>query len=226
MTRSTHLTRRALAIGAAVALGLTLLPAAPASAANQRVASSFFGMHDFNPVSWPAATVGTVRLWDSGVTWRDIEPSNGVFDFSRLDAQVDSARANGARVLLVLGQTPRFHATKPGRRGSYGPGAASMPTKASWTRYVTTVVKRYKGRGVDYQVWNEANVSGYWQGTASQMAQLTQRTSRIVNATTRRPRWCRRRSRPDSPASARGCARSTRSASAARRSRRTSTPCR
>ena len=185
MTRTIQLSRRLLAVAIAVGVGLALLPAAPAAAANQRIGSTFFGMHDSNPATWPNAPVGTVRLWDSGVSWREIERSNGVFDFTRLDEQVAAARANGARVLLVLGQTPRFHATKPVRRGSYGVGAVSMPTKASWTRYVSTVVRRYKGRGVDYQVWNEANVSGYWRGTPAQMAKLTQWTSRIVNSNDR-----------------------------------------
>jgi polysaccharide biosynthesis protein PslG len=182
MTRSTALSRRLLAVAAAVGLGLTLLPAAPASAtASQRVAPTFFGMHDGDPTTWPNATIGEIRLWDAGVSWREIERSNGVFDFTRLDAEVAAARAHGARVLLVLGQTPRFHSTKPGKLGSYGLGAASMPTQTSWTNYVFKVVNRYKGRGVDYQVWNEANVSGYWNGTAAQMAKLTRITSRVVN---------------------------------------------
>jgi hypothetical protein len=182
MTRTIHISRRLLAVVIAVGVGLALLPAAPASAASQRIGSTFFGMHDFNPVTWPAAPVGTARLWDSGVNWRNIEKTNGVFDFGRLDQQVAAARAHGASVLLVLGQTPRFHSTQPGKRGSYGLGAASMPRKAAWKKYVTTVVRRYKGRGVDYQVWNEANVVGYWRGTPAQMAKLTQWTSRIVNA--------------------------------------------
>jgi hypothetical protein len=182
MTRTIHMSKRLFAVVIAVGVGLALLPAAPASAASQRVTSTFFGMHDSNLATFPAAPVGTARLWDSGVTWREIETSPGVFNFTRLDEQVAAARANGARVLLVLGQTPRFHATQPGKRGAYGPGAASMPHEAAWKKYVTTVVRRYKGRGVDYQVWNEANVSGYWQGTPAQMAKLTQWTSRIVNS--------------------------------------------
>ena len=165
MTRYTAMPRRLLAVAAAVGLGLTLLPAAPASAtASQRVAGTFFGMHDGDPTTWPSATIGEIRLWDSGVNWRQIETSNGVFNFTHLDAEVAAARAHGARVLLVLGQTPRFHSTKPGKRGSYGLGAASMPTQTAWTNYVFKVVNRYKGRGVDYQVWNEANVAA--TGTA------------------------------------------------------------
>lgn len=185
MTSSPHVTRplvrRLFALAVTVGLGLTLMPATPAQAtANQRVRAAFFGMHDGDPTSWPTAPVGSIRLWDTGVTWRQIETAEGVFDFSRLDAQVAAARSRGAQVLLVLGQTPRFHSTRPGLRGTYGLGAASMPTYAAWTRYVAKVVARYRGRGVDYQVWNEANVRGYWNGTPAQMAKLTKWTSRIV----------------------------------------------
>ena len=84
-------------------------------------------------------------------------------------------RARTARACSSCsGQTPRFHSTKPAKRGSYGLGAASMPTETSWKNYVYEGGPRYKGRGVDYQVWNEANVKGYWNGTAAQMAKLTQ----------------------------------------------------
>jgi len=181
MTRISKFSRRLLAVGTAVGLGLTLLPPVPASATTARVPSYFFGMHDGDPVTWPKAPVGAVRLWDAGVNWRQIETSKGVYDFSRLDAEVDAARSHGATVLVVLGQTPRFHSTTPNKRGSYGLGAAGMPTQTAWKNYVYQVVHRYRGRGVDYQVWNEANVSGYWQGTASQMATLTKLTSQVVN---------------------------------------------
>jgi hypothetical protein len=137
-------------------------------------------MTDFDPVSWPQAKVGAIRLWDSGVTWRQIETSPGNFDFTALDAQVGMARKQGAEVLLVLGQTPTFHATRPKTASYAGLGAASMPTLGSWKNYVAKVVRRYKGKGVDYQVWNEANVAGFWNGTAKQMATLTKVTSQVV----------------------------------------------
>src|SRR6187200_16844 len=119
MTHCAVLSRRLLAVGAAVGIGLMLLPAAPAGAATSRIPGSFFGMHNGEHVSYPTAPVGAVRLWDSGVSWRDIETAPGRYDFTPVDAQVNAARAHGATVLLVLGQTPRFHSTKPGTPGTY-----------------------------------------------------------------------------------------------------------
>lgn len=139
------------------------------------VNSYLFGVHDANPVGdgWPAAPVASLRVWDVGATWRDIEPSEGQYDFSTLDAMVSTAEANGADALVVLGQTPSFHAVNPDAASFYGPGASSMPRMAAWQRYVGAVGTRYRGRAVSFQVWNEANVIGFWSGTQRQMAQLT-----------------------------------------------------
>ncbi len=181
MTRSRSVLLARLAAAAlSVGLATSLLPAPTAVAATPRVKSAFFGMTDNDPTSWPTEPVGAVRLWDTGTTWRDIETSQGVFDFSRLDAQVAAARSHGARVLIVLGQTPRFHALKPNASSYYGRGAASVPTLASWKNYVGKLVRRYKGRGVDYQIWNEANVLGFWAGTPAKMAELTKVAAKIV----------------------------------------------
>lgn len=135
----------------------------------------FFGMHDSDPVgeSWPDAPVGSLRVWDSGAVWNQIETAPGTYDFSRLDEIVKTARKHDAEILIVLGQTPTFYASRPKRVGSYGPGASSMPDLDAWKAYVRAVAQRYPEPDVSFQVWNEANVEGYWSGTPRQMAKLT-----------------------------------------------------
>ena len=128
----------------------------------------------------PDAPVGALRLWDSGTSWRDLEPARGQFSWGGLDTAVAAAERVHARPLLVLGQTPTFYATNPDEQGAYGAGAASVPDLAAWRRYVTAVVQRYGDR-LDYQVWNEADVGGYWSGTAKQMAQLTVTAGQIIH---------------------------------------------
>lgn len=173
--------RTLLAAAVAGAVGATLAPATPAAAVSVTVDKRFFGLHDTDASSWPALSVGSIRLWDAGVSWRDIETSPGVYDFSRLDAQVARANAAGAEVTLVLGMTPDFYATAGG-------GKTSMPSDAAWTSYVHAVVTRYGASAASprrisaYQVWNEANVTGYWTGTPQQMAHLTALTYATVKA--------------------------------------------
>ncbi|WP_167305924.1 GH39 family glycosyl hydrolase [Nocardioides euryhalodurans] len=188
MSLNAHRSVRALvALGLAPLLVLsTLLASAPAQA--QKIRPTFFGMHDglISSGSIPGVELGAVRLWDSGTSWRQIETANGVFDFTATDQAVENAEAAGLRPMLVLGQTPRFHATKRNAAGAYGRGATSMPRIAAWTRYVGRVAQRY-GNRVDYQIWNEPNVKNYWTGTTAQMAKLTATAStRIKRAAGRR----------------------------------------
>ncbi len=149
----------------------------------------FFGMHDSDPVgeSWPRGPVGSLRIWDSGAVWSQVETAPGSYDFSRLDALVEAARAHDASALIVLGQTPTFHSRKPKKVGAYGNGAASMPRMKAWKAYVAAVVERYNAPDVSFQVWNEANVEGYWNGSYRQMARLTAAARTVVDSVTPTP---------------------------------------
>jgi hypothetical protein len=171
--------RNLLAAVVVAMLAMALLPALPAAGNTVKYDNRLFGVHDSGLGSLGHGTVGSIRLWDAGTTWRDIERSPGQYDFSRLDQIVTSAQARNIEVTLVLGMTPDFYATAGG-------GATSMPSDlGAWTRYVTTVVNRYKSwngrRGIAaYQVWNEANVRNFWTGSPMQMAQLTRATWHAV----------------------------------------------
>jgi len=149
---------------------------------NTAIQSTFFGTHDHDPVAtWPDGPVGSLRAWDAGVTWREIETAPGAYDFGRLDAIVGNAEAHDSDVLLVLGQTPAFDALDPSAEGFYGAGASSPPKLSAWKDYVHAVASRYAGRPVVLQVWNEANVPGFWSGTQQQMADLTKAARDVVD---------------------------------------------
>ena len=154
----------------AAAFAAALLTPAPAARAESiHVPRSFFGMHDGSTLSYDRMTFGAVRLWDAGVTWKDIETSPGTYDWTRLDSLVTAAQAHRVRVMLVLGMTPSFYADSP-----------TLPPTAldHYAAYVRATMERYRDfdgrRGISaYQVWNEGNVSTFWTGTPHQLANLT-----------------------------------------------------
>lgn len=54
-----------------------------------------------------------IRIWDIGVTWRDIHLGVDVYDWSRLDAVVGQIEGMGARITYVVGATPQWLAKDP-----------------------------------------------------------------------------------------------------------------
>jgi hypothetical protein len=177
-------------IGLLALLAFTLIAtlvtvSAPAHA--QKVKAPFFGMHDTQIVngSVPTVKVGSIRLWDTGTRWVDIEtqaptspllpgqPVQRHYDgIGKLDAAVTNAQNAGLRPLVVLGQTPSYYASAP----------SGMPNDLSaWTDYVSFLASRY-GTSVDYQIWNEPNISQFWSGTPAQMATLTAAASRTLDS--------------------------------------------
>ncbi|MHB1067592.1 MAG: hypothetical protein ACYC2Z_09250, partial [Candidatus Nanopelagicales bacterium] len=119
--------------------------------------------------AWPDRNVpiGSLRLWDAGTNWSQVEAVKGVYDWVALDTALKTAERNGIDdVLLVLGGTPTWNASRV-RPGDYPvPGAASAPRSlAAWDAFVSAVVKRYAGRITAYQVWNEASLAMFWNGT-------------------------------------------------------------
>ena len=189
--RSARLLPRALVAAlTAAALTAVLAPVTPASAVSVTIDKRFFGVHDTDPVSWPLVPAGSMRLWDTGTTWADLEPAEGVYDWARLDAIVTAAQARNAELTLVLGQTPAW-ADDP---ASQGVGPQYMPRMDAWTAYVAAVVNRYKSwngrRGIAaYQVWNETNITNYWaqnpQNSPQKMGLLTQAAYGTVKAADR-----------------------------------------
>ena len=122
--------------------------------------------------SWPPVSLGMVRIWDDGSTWADLEPAPGEWNFSALDRQVTEAHSKGARVLYVLGQTPRWASSLPDSHDIYGAGAPAPPADLQlWRNYVSTVVSRYKGEISAYEIWDEADASTF-DGSPQEMVEL------------------------------------------------------
>jgi hypothetical protein len=157
------------------ALVVTLAPTVRAEAADVHVPRHYFGLHDGSMEAYRHLDFGALRLWDSHVTWRDIETSPGVYDWSRLDAYVQAAQRHHTQVTLVLAMTPSF----------YSPASSLPPTdRQHFYDYVRAVMSRYRsfnGRcGIAaYQVWNEGNVPYFWSSTPHQLALMTRAVWRI-----------------------------------------------
>ena len=134
------------------------------------------------------ATVGSVRLWDTGTTWLDVQPTPTTYNWTKLDAAVAQAVRNRQKPLIVFGQTPAWASSQPTLDLGKGlpPGSTATPNRLIyWRAYVTAVVARYYRRGVtEFQTWNEPNGGLFFTGTPIQMAALNLAAYQAVHAGT------------------------------------------
>jgi hypothetical protein len=154
----------------------------------QVVPLSIIGLHvaGVQEGAWPDSNVpfGTLRLWDAGTNWSQVEAVRGVYNWKALDTALKTAESKGIKdTLLVLGGTPTWNASRV-KVGDYPvPGAASAPKSlAAWDAFVSAVVDRYAGRIAAYQIWNEASLAMFWNGSPEKLAAMTKSASDIIRA--------------------------------------------
>jgi hypothetical protein len=146
---------------------------------------AFFGMHIHNAAGatpWPDVPIPAWRLWDARVSWPQLEPSAGQWNFELLDKFLALAEAHETEVLLPLGLSPHWASARPQEKSVYQPGFAAEPRNMQdWRDYVTTVVTHCKGRVRAYEIWNEPNKKGFYSGTTEEMVALAKEASEIIH---------------------------------------------
>jgi hypothetical protein len=98
--------------------------------------------------------VGGFRFVRMDFTWSGIERNRGEYDFSAYDKLIAALDKQQIRAVLILdygnamydgGESPR---TDEGR--------------AAFARFVVAALKRFQGRGIVWEMWNEPN-GGFWK---------------------------------------------------------------
>ena len=102
---------------------------------------------------------------DSGIGWvrmdfsrTKIQPQNEEgYNFEDFDWLVHELRRRQIKIVGILGYSPGWAAAD-------GKSWNSPPKDiGSFARYVAQTVKRYQGAVNDWEIWNEPNLSNYWQ---------------------------------------------------------------
>lgn len=160
----------------------TVLASSPVSVPATYMGMTVENVGNGNGASTPPWALGVDysihRILAFGTYWPDIETSDGVFNWDKLDAAVNAAVAAGKQVMWNVAYTPTFHASDVNAHRSSGQAstggwasapsdlAASMQTyptlnSAKWGRFVRAAVQRYAGRIKYYVMWNEPNYRRY-----------------------------------------------------------------
>lgn len=169
-------------------------PATQAAPSANAIPATLVGMQveGVEVEAWPSAPFGSLRLWDNGTAWSQIETEKGVYKWDNLDGAIANATAKGMKdILMVLGTTPEWAASKKTKpfypfdpKDPERPNGANSAPKdmKDWDNWVTAVVTRYKGQITSYEIWNEASLKMFFNGKPEQMAEMTKRAYDIIKA--------------------------------------------
>lgn len=123
--------------------------------------------------------LGTVRVVDGRT----------VYDWTKIDQLYDDLLSKGIKPFIELGFTPQAMATS-GQTIFYWKGNTSHPKLAPWRDLVDAFVRHLRDRyGVAevrqwyFEVWNEPNLAGFWEGADQQAYfELYAATARTIKA--------------------------------------------
>ena len=145
------------------------------------------GMHFNDPLN-PAVKTDWVRLWDCGVTWKDIHLGPNTYNWSRLDYLVNLY--SDRNILYVFAATPRWLATNPSAPHAapwLGYGSNSLPYSIEeWNKFVWAISNRYAGKIQAYEIWNEPQLADfmypYTRKNINILATMTKRAYRTIKS--------------------------------------------
>jgi hypothetical protein len=175
---------------------------APLAASSPTIPAWSFSL-DYNQTTpaWPAdITHGCGRFWDlGGVLWDEVETANKVFNWTTVDAQLETmAKNNVLCAHIVLARTPSFASSNPSDSTCHSaPGLCDPPSDVTLTgmgadlyfkNWVAAVAAHVNQPGYVagtgtwaghahahiqiYETWNEPDSQEYWTGSYDQLARL------------------------------------------------------
>ncbi|MEJ5309681.1 MAG: cellulase family glycosylhydrolase [Anaerolineae bacterium] len=90
--------------------------------------------------------------------WNTVEQEQGRYNFGEYDALVAAMAQRGIRLIFILDYgNPRY---------DYGFAPHSPEARAAFTRFAAAAVRRYRGKGILWEVWNEPNLDHFWSPQA------------------------------------------------------------
>jgi hypothetical protein len=157
---------------------------ATSTASWRLIDADFFGQHLENFPSWPGILtppwhVQTIRLWDAGVKWCDLNPAPGQYNWAHLDSWLQYATETGADLVYTFGGTPGW--AVPGGQGGCGAASNEAPDATAWQSFVSALVQHANGRIKYFELWNEWDWSYFWAGGVPTMVAMAEQAASVIH---------------------------------------------
>lgn len=138
--------------------------------------------HWVNPAVVEAMRYTGIRAIRSIVGWERIQPmSDSHWNFKVFEDRLTALEKAGIKMRETLVFTPRW-AAESNPKKVYFP-RNRKPAMAAWENYVRTMVKRYGSRVEFFELWNEPDISGFFEYPVEDYIQLCRRAREIAKET-------------------------------------------
>ena len=106
--------------------------------------------------------IGWVRI---DFLWPVVQPTQGDWDWTTYDHVVEAARQRGLEIYATLAYSPEWATA-----GTPGPGVPR--NSGDWARFCYRAARRYRGLVAAWGMWNEPNLTGFWEGSRHDYIEL------------------------------------------------------
>lgn len=128
----------------------------------ERVIPAPFGVN----IHFTRALPGELNLLAAGgfrwvrmdMFWNTIEQVAGRYEFWEYDALVAAMTQRGIRIIFILDYGNPLY--------DYGFAPHSPEARAAFARFAAAAARRYRGKGILWEIWNEPNLDHFWSPEA------------------------------------------------------------
>ena len=111
--------------------------------------------------------------------WNRTEPRKGQYDFSAYDSLVAALERHRLRALFILDYVNRHYDDSQSPHSEEG--------RAAFARWAAAAVKRFAGKGILWEIYNEPNITPFWRPkvNAADYVKLALATSKAIKEAAR-----------------------------------------
>ena len=140
---------------------------------------------------WPSVPFGSMRLWDTATGWAQVNPKEGVYDWTVFDKWLaDTQQFKIQDVMYTFGKTPQWASSNPNDPVcGWGPGSCDPPKDLNpdgtgsdqiWQDFVAAIATRAAGRIKYWELWNEPKNLFFWNGTIPQLVRMAKDARSVI----------------------------------------------
>ncbi len=110
------------------------------------------------------------------LVWSRVEKQRGRYDWSPYDRLLAAAKPHGLRFLFILDYSNKLY-----EDGRY---VRTAEGRAAYARFAAAAAKRYRGRGILWEIWNEPNHKKFWTppGTTEDYVKMALAAGKAIHA--------------------------------------------